>query len=75
MIPKFRKWLTINYGGGFTLAFYIFNGEKLHDNYIQNYKPYNYMSMQKKAWMTSSLFKRIPLIPKRLVQGGRDVSI
>jgi hypothetical protein len=70
MIPKFRKWLTINYCGGFIVAFYIFKGENLRDNYIQNYKPYNYMSMQKKGWMTSTLFKGFPLISKRLVQGG-----
>jgi hypothetical protein len=46
MILKFRKWWTIYDGGLFILAFYIFKGETLHDTYIQNYKPYNYMLME-----------------------------
>jgi len=52
MIPKSKKWLIINYvvnaSGGFIETFYIFEGKKLHDNYIQNYKPNKCMGMQKK---------------------------
>jgi len=51
----------------FILAFYMFKGEKLLVDYIQNSKPCNYMLMQKKAWMPSTLFKGIPLISKRLI--------
>lgn len=31
--------------------------------------------MEKKAWMTSTLFKGIPLISKRLVPRGHDFTI
>ncbi len=42
----------------------------MYDHYIQNYKLYNYMLRQKKAWTTSTSFKGILLISKRLAQGG-----
>jgi hypothetical protein len=31
--------------------------EKMHDEYIKSYKPWNYMAMQRKAWMLSFIFK------------------
>jgi len=33
------------------------------------------MLMQKKAWMILTLFKGIPLISKRLILGGHELSI
>jgi hypothetical protein len=61
IIHKFREWLTINCVvdvAKTTLPrFYIFNGKRIRDNYIQFYKPKTYMAMQSKAWMTTYLSK------------------
>jgi IS4 transposase len=60
-IPKSWKWLTINYAinvtGGVLLGLYIFKGERLRDDYIALCKPGTCMVMQKRAWMTTFLFK------------------
>ncbi len=52
------------------LAFYIFKGERLQQNYIKDYKPGTCMVMQKKACMTTYLFKEFPSFFKRLILGG-----
>jgi hypothetical protein len=52
---------------GFILTFYIFGGEKLHDDYIQNCKPCSFMAMQKKAWMTLTMFKEFISLFKRSI--------
>jgi len=35
----------VNIDGGVLLAFYIFMGKRLFDNYIKNCKPRSYMAM------------------------------
>jgi hypothetical protein len=73
-IPKSKEWLIINdvvkASGGFIPTFYIFKGEKLHDNHIQNCKPCSFMEMQKKAWMTSKMFKEFLSLFKRSILRG-----
>ncbi len=77
VIPKFWEWLTVNYVvnaiGDILLWFYIFKGEQLRDDHIQLCKPGTYMAMQKKAWMTSFLFKKILSFSKRFVPGGTSL--
>ncbi len=61
-MPKSREWLIVNYiinvVGTTLLGFYIFRGEKIHDDYIQLYKLGKCMAMQSKAWMTTYLSKK-----------------
>jgi hypothetical protein len=49
-IPKSREWLIVNYvvnAIGITLpGFYIFREKRIHDDYIQFYKPRTCMAMQ-----------------------------
>jgi len=51
-IPKSKEWMTINYVinvvGGIFFSFYIFKGEKIRNDYIQQCKPRSCMEMQKK---------------------------
>jgi len=60
-IPKSKKWLTINYAmnvaRGLILGFYIFQGERIRDDYMKYCKFGTCMAIQTKAWMTSFLFK------------------
>jgi len=73
-IPKSKEWLIVNYvmkaSGGFIPTFYIFGGEKLHDDYIQNCKPCSFMATQKKVWMTSTMFKDFNSLFKRSILSG-----
>jgi hypothetical protein len=54
-IPKSQEWLIVNYAinvaEGVILGFYIFEGEKLRDDYIRLCKPSTCTSMQKKKNM------------------------
>jgi hypothetical protein len=54
--------------------FYIFRGEKIHDNYIQLYKLRTYMAMQSKAWMTAFLFKEFLSFFKRCIPSGISIT-
>ncbi len=60
-IPKFQKWLTINYvmnpARGVLPRFYIFKSERLQDNYIKLNKLNTFMAMQKRTQMIIFLFK------------------
>ncbi len=60
-IPKSREWMivncVINVIGGVLLGFYIFKGERIKEDYIQQYKLGSCMAMQKNTWMTCYLFK------------------
>jgi len=51
-IPKSREWKTINYiinvARGVFPNFYIFKGERIRKDYIQQCKPRSCMAMQKK---------------------------
>jgi len=49
------------------LGFYIFKGERIHDDYIQLYKPRTYMAMQSKTWMISFLFRKFLPFFKRFI--------
>jgi len=73
-IPKSQEWLTIKFEvdvvGGVLLGFYIFKGERLRDDFIKLYKPWTCMVMQKRAWMTSFLFKEILTFFKKSVPSG-----
>jgi len=70
-IQKSKEWLIINCVVNATkitlLRFYIFKGEKIHDDYIQLYKLRTYMAMQSKAWMTAFLFKEFLSFFKRCI--------
>jgi hypothetical protein len=56
---------------GKTLSkFYIFKGERLHDDYIKLCKQGTCMAMQRKTWMTSFLFKKFMFFFKRSILGG-----
>ncbi len=39
-------------------GFISLDQERLHDDYIQHYKPNTCMAMQTKAWMTNFLFEK-----------------
>jgi hypothetical protein len=69
-----REWLiincVINVVGITLLRFYIFRGERIHDNYIQLCKPRTCMAMQSKAWMATFLFKEFLFFFKRSVPSG-----
>ncbi len=43
---------------GFSLKFYIFKGARHQNKYIEPYKSRTCITMQKKAWTTSFLFKK-----------------
>ncbi len=67
-IPKSREWLIVNCVvnaiGTSLLRFYIFSGKRIHDDYIEHYKPVIYMAMQLKAWMVTFFFKEFLFFPK-----------
>jgi hypothetical protein len=77
-IPKSKEWLTINFAmnalEGLILRFYIFQGERIKDDYIKYYKFGTCMAVQTKAWMTSFLFKEFLSFFKRLILGGSSPS-
>jgi hypothetical protein len=50
--------------------FYIFKGNRIHDDYIQLYKPGIYMVMQSKAQMTTFLFKEFLSFLKKSIPSG-----
>ncbi len=60
-ILKSQEWLTINCVVNVAcvalLAFYIFRGSRMCEDYIFFCKPKTCMAMQKKTWMTTYLFK------------------
>jgi hypothetical protein len=62
-MPKCKEWLTINCVVNATksslLRFYIFKGEKIKNDYIKHYRIGTCMAMQRKAWLTLSLFKEL----------------
>jgi hypothetical protein len=51
-------------------SFYIFRGKWIRDDYIQHCRRRTCMAMQRKAWMTSFLFKEFLSFFKRLVLDG-----
>jgi hypothetical protein len=55
--------------GGFQPAFYIFRGEILQKDYIKDNKLGTYMTMQKKACITTFLFKEFLSILKSSIFG------
>jgi hypothetical protein len=63
IIPKSREWMTIiyvvNVVGGVLPSFYIFKGERIRKDYIQQCKPRSYMAIKKKTWMACYFFKQI----------------
>ncbi len=73
-IPKFREQLTINYVindvGGVLHGFYIFRGERLRDDYTKPYKPNICMVMQKRAWMTTFMFKESMAFLNKSIPSG-----
>ncbi len=50
--------------------FYIFRGKRLQDDYIGVYKLIICMAMQKKAWMSSFLFKEFSTFFNKSIVGG-----
>lgn len=73
-LPKSWEWLTINFGINATRDViprsYNFRTKRLQDDYIKLCKPKTYMAIQKKAWMTSLLFKEFLYSFKKFIQGG-----
>jgi hypothetical protein len=73
-IPKSQEWLIIKFAvnvvRGVLLRFYIFKGERLRNDFIKLYKPWTCMVMQKRAWMTSFLFKEFLTFFKKYVPSG-----
>jgi hypothetical protein len=55
---------------GLILRFYIFQGERIKDDYIKHCKFGTCMGVQTKAWMTSFLFKEFLSFFKRSIIGG-----
>jgi hypothetical protein len=55
---------------GLILRFYIFQGERIKDDYIKHCKFGTCMGVQTKAWMTSFLFKEFLSLFKRSILGG-----
>ncbi len=74
IILKSRKWLTINCvvnaAWGSIPGFYIFQGERIRDDYIMHYKLGTCMAFQTKSWMASFLFKEFLSLFKRSVPSG-----
>jgi len=60
----------MNATGGLILRFYIFQGEKIKDDYIKHYKFGTCMAIQTKTWMTSFLFKDFLSFFKRSIPSG-----
>jgi hypothetical protein len=52
------------------LGFYVFSGKRLCDDYIKFCKEGPCMAMQKKAWMTSFLFKKLLSFFKKSIPCG-----
>jgi hypothetical protein len=52
---------------GFSLKFYIFKGARHQNKYIKPYIPRTCMAMQRKAWITSFLFKKFMYFFKKFV--------
>ncbi len=75
---KSKKWLIVNCVVNSTktslLGFYIFKGERIHNDYIQLYKPSICMAMQSKAWMTTFIFKEFWFFFKKLVPSGISIN-
>jgi hypothetical protein len=71
---KSKKWLIVNCVVNSTktslLGFYIFKGERIHNDYIQLYKPSICMAMQSKAWI---FFKK--LVPSGISINNRHLLI
>jgi hypothetical protein len=61
---------VVNVKGGFLLTFYIFRGEWLQEDYIKDYKHKTCMTMEKKDWMRTFLFKKFLSFIKRSIIGG-----
>jgi hypothetical protein len=60
----------VNAAGRLIPRFYIFQGERIRDDYIKHCKFRTCMVVQTKAWMTSSLFKEFLSFFKRSVPSG-----
>jgi hypothetical protein len=73
-MQKSKEWLTINCAmnviEGLILKFYIFQVEKIKNDYIKHCKFGTCMAVQTKAWMTSFLFKEFLSFFKRSLLGG-----
>jgi hypothetical protein len=65
-IPKFREWLIVNCivndVGSILMGFYIFRGERLHDDYIQKCKLGHMYGNVDKGVDDKFPFQRIPFI-------------
>jgi hypothetical protein len=63
IIPISREWLIVKYlvnvAWGSLLGFYIFNSERITNDYIRHCKLRTCMEMQAKAWMMTLLFKEL----------------
>jgi hypothetical protein len=60
-IPKSKEWMIVNCAinaVGNIFGFYIFKGERIRKDYIQQCMPGFHMAMQKKTWTTCYLFKQ-----------------
>ena len=60
LLPNEREWITnptcINVAGKSIRGFYIFCGKRLTTNYVVHYEDGAAIAMQKKVWMTTTLF-------------------
>jgi len=78
-IPKSREWKTINYiinvARGVFPNFYIFKGERIRKDYIQQCKPRSCMAMQKKKKnMDDMLFVQAIFFFLYLISTKRSIS-
>jgi hypothetical protein len=78
IIPKFKKWLTINCEVNVVrasiLRCHIFQGEKIRNDYIMHCKLGTCMVIQTIALMTSFLFKEFLSFFKKLVPSGTSLN-
>ncbi len=64
----------MNEVGGLILGFYIFQGERIKDDYMKHCKFGTCMVVETKAWMTSFLFEEFLSFFKRSIPGGSSPS-
>ncbi len=69
-IPKCKEWLTINATWRLILRFYIFQGERIRDDYFKHCKFGTCMVVQTKAWIISFLLKEFLSFFKRSIPSG-----
>jgi IS4 transposase len=64
----------LNATRGVIPRFYNFKGERLRDDYIKLCQPRTYMAIQKRAWMSSFLFKKFLTFFNKLVPSGMSIT-